>query len=270
MKVRRNVSRPDTSAWPEFDPGALTAAQRKTFGSRRRAVELFVADTSLAEIEAQTGVNRRQVYRSLEGAAVLHADGRPHGWRALVPHTRVEGYHRVTKVRRHAVGLGTAGAFGLLMEAHPPLVLWITEQVRAKRVSVDQISTDDGLRLRVRSLTKLHLSFLDQCRAVGLSSADYPFNTDHMGIRSLAAAVRAQCLRTFERGARLAGATHLKGLPIEAGSTPAAQQALDVVEFDGHRLDVRLKVVVRDPLGFEQEFEIERIWLLVIVCYDPR
>jgi len=36
-------------------------------------------------------------------------------------------------------------------------------------------------------------------------------------------------------------------------------------EFDGHRLDVRLKVVVRDPLGFEQEFEIERIWLLVIV-----
>jgi len=265
MKVRRNVSRPDTSAWPEFDPGALTTSQRKSFGSRRRAIELFVADASLAEIEAQTGVNRRQVYRSLESAAVQHADGRPYGWRALVPHTRVDDYHRQAKVRRHPVGLGTAGAFGLLMEAHPPLTLWITEQVRAKRVSVDQISTDDGLRVRVRSLTKLHLGFLDQCRAVGLSSADYPFNTDHMGIRSLAAAVRAQCLRTFERGARLAGATHLKGLPIEAGSTPGAQQALDVVEFDGHRLDVRLKVVVRDPLGFEQEFEIERIWLLVIV-----
>ena len=45
---------------------------------------------------------------------------------------------------------------------------------------------------------------------------------------------------------------------------PAVGQALDVVEFDGHRLDLRLKVVVRDPLGFEQEFEIERIWLLVI------
>ena len=86
-----------------------------------------------------------------------------------------------------------------------------------------------------------------------------------MAIRSLAASVRAECLRTFERGARLAGASHLKGLPSEARSMPAAQQALDVVEFDGHRLDVRLKVVVRDPLGFEQEFEIERIWLLVIV-----
>ena len=171
----------------------------------------------------------------------------------------------MAKVRRHPVGLGTAGAFGLLLGAHPPLAHWISEQVRAKRVSVDQISTDDGLRLRVRSLTKLHLGFLDQCRAVGLSSADYPFNTDHMGIRSLASAVRAACLQTFERGARLAGASHLKGLPTEARSAPSAQQALDVVEFDGHRLDVRLKVAVRDPLGFEQEFEIERIWLLVIV-----
>jgi hypothetical protein len=28
MKVRRNASRPDTSAWPEFDLGTLTAAQR--------------------------------------------------------------------------------------------------------------------------------------------------------------------------------------------------------------------------------------------------
>ncbi|MFY7916998.1 MAG: hypothetical protein ACOVPA_20290 [Rubrivivax sp.] len=169
MKASRNASRPDTSAWPVFDPGTLTAAQRKTFSARCRAVELFMADTSLTEIEAQTGVNRRQVYRSLEGAIALHADGRPYGWRALVPHTRVGDYHRLAKVCRHPVGLGTAGAFGLLLEAHPALAQWITEQVRAKRVSVDQISTDDGLRLRVRSLTKLHLGFLDQCRALGLT-----------------------------------------------------------------------------------------------------
>ena len=186
MKASRTVSRPDTSTWPEFDPGTLTATQRKTFNARRRAIEMFVVDTSLTEVEAQTGINRRQVYRSLESAAALHADGRPYGWRALVPHTRVGDYRRMAKVRRHPVGLGTAGAFGLLLGAHPPLAHWISEQVRAKRVSVDQISTDDGLRLRVRSLTKLHLGFLDQCRAVGLSSADYPFNTDHMGIRSLA------------------------------------------------------------------------------------
>ena len=97
-----------------------------------------------------------------------------------------------------------------------------------------------------------------------LGAADYPFNVEQMGIRSLSAAVRRECLRSFGQSARLSGATHLKGQPGEPGA-PAALQALDVVEFDGHRLDLRLKVVVRDPLGFEQEFEIERVWLLVII-----
>ncbi|MBC7706268.1 MAG: hypothetical protein H7274_20250 [Rhodoferax sp.] len=62
MKVRRNVSRPNWSAWPELNPGALTAAQSNTFGARRRAIELFRVDISLTEIEAQTCVNPRQVY----------------------------------------------------------------------------------------------------------------------------------------------------------------------------------------------------------------
>jgi hypothetical protein len=65
----------------------------------------------------------------------------------------------------------------------------------------------------------------------------------------------------------MAGASHLKGLPSDADqlAAPAAMQFLDVVEFDGHRLDIRLMVIVKDPLGFEQQFEIERIWLLVII-----
>lgn len=86
-----------------------------------------------------------------------------------------------------------------------------------------------------------------------------------MGIRSLAKVVRAECLRSFGRATLLAGATHLKGMPGGVTAAPVARQVLDVVEFDGHRLDVRLKVAVCDPLGFEQQFEIERLWLLVII-----
>ena len=74
MKIRRHASRPDTSAWPKFDSGVLIAAQRKILSARRRAVELFAANSSLAEIEAQTGVNRRQVYRTLESDVAVHSD----------------------------------------------------------------------------------------------------------------------------------------------------------------------------------------------------
>ncbi|BCQ58028.1 hypothetical protein BLKGLAD_70900 (plasmid) [Burkholderia gladioli pv. gladioli] len=73
--------------------------------------------------------------------------------------------------------------------------------------------------------------------------------------------------RSFGTAAHLAGASHLKGLPRQddEAATPVATRPYQVVEFDGHRLDIRLKVVVRDPLGFEHEFEMERVWLLVII-----
>jgi len=257
-------------AWPAFDVSALAKDLRQRFTARRQAIELYVANSPVSAIEQQTGVNRRQLYRLLSQCAAVHADGRPYGWRALVPYARVKDYQRLARLQIGANGSGAVGAFSVLLQTQPALAQWIKDQVRSKHVSIDQLSTDDGLKVRLRGLKHFHKDFLQQCRGAGLTAADYPFNTERMGIRSLAAAVRTECLNRFERGAALAGATHLKGMPGEARTAPAALKALDVVEFDGHRLDVRLKVVVRDQLGFEQQFEIERIWLLVIIDVHSR
>nr|WP_322787211.1 hypothetical protein [Paraburkholderia mimosarum] len=107
---------------------------------------------------------------------------------------------------------------------------------------------------------------------MGLTAADYPINTAGQAIRSLSACVKAELLRSFGTAARAAGAPHLKGLPRpddQAGAPPASRP-YQVVEFDGHKLDIRLKVVVSDPLGFAHEFEIERVWLLVIIDVSTR
>ncbi|WP_232444094.1 hypothetical protein [Burkholderia ubonensis] len=112
----------------------------------------------------------------------------------------------------------------------------------------------------------MHDDFLRQCRSVGLTAADYPLNTADHAIRSLSRRSKAEMLRSFGMAARSAGASHLKGLPpVDDAGAPAAVRPYQVVEFDSHRLDIRLKVVVRDPLGFAHEFEMERVWLLVII-----
>jgi putative transposase len=263
---RRRDFEVDPDQWPAFDVGALPPVRQIPFKARRLAVELYASGTTLSQIESRTGVERRHFYRLLERCLALHEDGRLFGWRGLVPYARAGGYERVAGVTPGTDG-GTpaaAGAFSQLLKAHPALAEWLADSVRHKRVALDQLSTDDGLRLRLRGLRHLHDEFLRQCRSLGLGPTHYPFNVERMGIRSLSSALRQECLRSFGRGARLAGATRLKGSPSEPSAT-AATQALDVVEFDGHRLDLRLKVVVRDPLGFEQEFEIERIWLLVVI-----
>jgi len=252
---RRFARELDLSSWPAFDASALRNPQRAIYLARRQAIELYVASTSLATIEARTGVKRAHLYRMLDHCLVPHEDGRVFGWRALVPYTRVTPYQRISLVRPTADGFGAAGAFDELLQRHPAIAEWISQQVRAKRVNLDQTSTSEGLLVRLRGLKHLHADFLRRCREAGLTAADYPFSAQRMGIRSLSKVVRAECLRTFGRAARLAGASHLKGMPGGV-SAPAARQAFDIVEFDGHRLDVRLKVVVRDPLGFEQQFEI--------------
>ncbi|CAE6862245.1 DDE-type integrase/transposase/recombinase [Paraburkholderia domus] len=258
----------DVSVWPTVAHTELDEVARRVFEKRRQAVVRYAAGESVKSIELSTGVNRRQLYRLLERATLPHPDGRPYGFRALVRYTRIAEYTRVRAVEtgRDCGGYGAAGALSLLFEQYPALTGWLLLKLKQRKVLLVKIHTDSGLRTRLSGLQALHDEFLRQCRTVGLTVGDYPFNTSDNAIRSLSRRVKAELLRRFDTAARSAGASHLKGLPrpTDAG-VPAASRPYQVVEFDGHRLDIRLKVVTRDHLGFEHEFEIDRAWLLVII-----
>ncbi|SAL34650.1 integrase catalytic region [Caballeronia udeis] len=240
----------DLATWPGIAWTDLDSEARKIMRQRMHALELFVQGEPVHAIENSTGVNRRQLYRWLERGLSLHADGCVFGFRALQPHSRVVPYARLTGVvvQGERGSRGTAGAFSQLLERYPALGMWLRLQVKRCRVTIEQIHTDGRLHTRLHGLQPLHVAFLQECRAAGLTVADYPFNTDGRAIRSLGARLKAEMLRTFAAGARAAGASHLKGLPYhdnEAG-VPSAKRPYQVVEFDGHRLDIRLKIVVRD------------------------
>jgi transposase InsO family protein len=247
------------------DINALSAAKRKTFEARHAAIKLYTAGQTLREIERQTGINSRQLYGLLVRCLTPADDGRLLGFRGLLKYHRIGSYARSAELPAEysASGKGLAGAFALLLEQHPPLAQWLTQKIDKHAVTLHQVSTDGQLKTRLRGLRHLHAGFLMQCRAVGITAADYPLNTDRKAIRSLSAHVTAKMLADFGDAAHAAGARRLKGMP--GAAERSAVRPYQVVEFDGHRLDVRLKIVIRDPLGFEQEFEIERIWLLVII-----
>ena len=264
----------DISLWPTVDTNALSDEMRKSFDNRRRAVELYVAGESARAIKKQTGVDPHQLYHFLERCLRESDDGTVLGFRGLIKHRRVGNYKRTTRIRAVDVeiGSGLVGAFVLLMERYPTLVTWLRQQIRDHAVILRQLNTDGRLHTRLNGIGRA-ASALPPAVPIGLgiTAADYPLNTERSGIRSLCAYVKAEMLRNFGAAAHAAGARHLKGLPSEdAAVRTEALRPYQVVEFDGHRLDVRLKIVIRDPLGFEQEFEIERIWLLVILDVRTR
>ncbi|KML38954.1 integrase [Burkholderia cepacia] len=258
-----NVTTWPTLAWTGLDPAIAEPVK-----VRMQAIERYARGDAVHDIEAATGVNRRQLYRLLERGLAPHPDGRIYGYRALVAHVRVAEYVRMQPVTQCSErgSRGMVGALTQLLERYPVLAGWLRLQLKQRRVTLEQRPTDGDLRTRLRGLQALHAAFLQQCRQVGLTAADYPFNTAGHAIRSLSARVKTELLRGFGTAARAAGAAHLKGLPHpDEAAAPVARRPYQVVEFDGHRLDIRLKVVVRDPLGFAHEFEIERVWLLVIL-----
>ncbi|BCG01575.1 hypothetical protein PPGU19_095350 (plasmid) [Paraburkholderia sp. PGU19] len=264
----------DLASWPAVAWTDFDAKARKVIKMRMQAIERFARGEPVKGIEQSTGVNRRQLYRLLERGLSLHPDGRIYGFRGLQSYVRVTEYARLGQitVRGERGSRGTAGAFSQLLERYPSLSVWLRSQLKRRRVTLEQIHTEGRLHTRLSGLQPLHVEFLWQCRSAGLTVGDYPFNTRGRAIRSLAAHLKAEMLRNFATGARAAGASHLKGIPRHEDdfASPPATRPYQVVEFDGHRLDIRLKVVVRDQLGFEHEFEIERVWLLAIIDVSTR
>jgi len=204
----------DLATWPTVAYTEFEHEARRTFEARMQALVRYARGESLKQIEQSTGVDRRQLYRWLERALSPHPDGRPFGFRALVSCIRVAEYARLTpvRVRGERGSCGAAGALSQLFERYPTLAAWLLLEVKQHRVLLEQINTDGRLRTRLRGLQPLHDEFLRHCRAVGLTAADYPFNTAGRAIRSLSQRLKTEMLRSFGAAARSAGASHLKGL----------------------------------------------------------
>ena len=67
--------------------------------------------------------------------------------------------------------------------------------------------------------------------------------------------------------ARDAGAARIGAAfpPPEHLKLDPALNPFEEVEFDGHKLDLRLTLKVQDPYGMDTYLEVSRIWILVVI-----
>jgi predicted DNA-binding protein YlxM (UPF0122 family) len=254
-----------TEVWPSADPSALSDKDRKTYDARVQAIELFIAEhpLSLTEICKRTGIAPKEIYRHFNRCIETHSDGRINGYRALLPYELRKPYQRTAAVTNNSKR--AAGAFAQLVNRYSELANWLKALV-AKRAK-DNKKPD--VRIIGRLTKDIHRSFLDRCRKAGIKPTEYPFNQDLLGIRSLSTYLKklAQEHLSFVDQANYLGADHVGGMPtIESFGIPLpAAKPYHAVEFDGHRIDLRLSISIKDPFGYETILEIERIWILAII-----
>ncbi len=261
----------DLSRWPTVDPSALEIPQRERFRQRQEAVSLFVEapDVSLAEIARRTRVQPSQLYRLLSRCLTRSEDGRIQGFRGLLPNKHLKPYERTAEVR--ATGPrgrgGAAGALGRLLEMYPVLRDWLERQA----VERHRPLRPGELREVRKTLRRLHKQFLDQCRAAGVRLDEWPFNRDQRGYRSIQAFIYAHkdSKREMIRGrldSEPAGGVEADDIAATEECPPPALLPFDAVQFDGHKIDLRLTLRFVDPFGLETVFELVRLFILV--CLD--
>ncbi|OBR54062.1 hypothetical protein [Paraburkholderia tropica] len=256
----------DISQWPGADDSALGERAGSLFARRVHAMTLFLdAAVPLREIGRETGVRINDLYRLFERCIAPHEDGWIYGCRALLPWLHTRPYERCARVAGTSKG-GASGAFNQLLRRYPEIERWIARKVASRSRKMTRLEEVP------RQLWRLHAGFLAQCRENGIQPHEYPFNQKHLGERSLATHVRKLANREFAAAARAAGARQI-GHQWQADSGEVRKAATfpwEVVEFDGHKLDVRLTLRIDDPFGFETLLVLHRIWVLVLLDVASR
>jgi hypothetical protein len=259
----------DLSTWPSVDVSALSESDATVFASRRGAIELFIGEPLLPmkTIQAKTGVDPKTVYRLIDRCLTKHADGRIFGFRAAIPYARLKEYERVHSINRvqGAQGVGLSGAFRLLLQQYPPLEDYLQKEAKLRHKPIT------GAHEVRRSIKRIHKRFLEECRALGIKPNEYPLNQELGGQRSLSDYFRRFDNRTFGAAAKSKGAGRVRPeAPENMEQAPPATRAFEVIEFDGHKIDLRVTLRITDPLGFEHLVELSRIWILVLLDVASR
>lgn len=248
----------DMSCWASVDHTQLPSEQREAYLRREQAVRQYLSPTppSNQDIELSTGVHRTQIARLAQKCLAQHPDGKIFGFRGLLVYAHVQRYTR-TKRTGPALKSGTkrpgaAGLLSLLLRRHPELETYLKKEASRRRAGSSSVKEIQ------RSARKSHAGFIKLCRSLGIPETEYPFNVEGLAFRSVQTYLKKVTSSLDGSGpANNAGTSRQQDATTT--TTPYA-----IVEIDGHKIDLRMTIMIEDPYGMEMPVEVAKIWLLVV------
>ncbi|MEG3190921.1 hypothetical protein [Lysobacter sp. D1-1-M9] len=248
----------DTASWPSAGTSHLDVAGRLRMMRLRKITHDYLAFQPIAGQLKRTGVTHKQFLKMLNRAlARSYETGQILGWAGFLPGVLRKAYTRKVDTRGSQPP-GLAGALALCFQRVPDMKKALVRRIlkRPKGPHEARVSKAD-----------IHRDFLVRCKAAGLGSDEWPFNTRFEGRRALERFVDQVLLENYERGVLARqGADAASKLRTGTGKDSLITPLLpyDLAEMDAHRLHLIGTVGVPDPDGLIEWVPIDRIQLLLI------
>ncbi len=264
---RGHVVTIDLAQWPDVDHAALPDERRAQYLNRRKAVTMYLAGASDAELKQFTGLPRSNVYRIItERCLAPNPDGTLMGWRGALPFYRVMDYRRKSApaVRSHA-GAGTAGALQWLFESPGGAEL----EARFRKHILGKLPK---LAAAKRPKQELFTWFIKELRAAGLEArGEWPFNVEKLGYVSICRFIDKVMDESPRRQRQLLGGEEAQRKARAGdGADRPRLRVFQRVECDAHKLDSRMVVLIPSPHGGYEARKIRRLWVIVIIEVESR
>lgn len=252
----------DLGSWPTPDVGALSNDDRKSYFSRKKAIEMCINGDTDKAIKLACGIGLKQATRLIKERCVMaHDDGRIYGFRALVRGTRINEYIRIKPVKSDAFGRGCSGALRSLLDLDPEFRRALDRKILSKR--------PEGELREVRRPRKVLWGwFLQELRLRGYEiRGAWPFDRDlpdgYGALNRYSDTLLEQHPKLIAREA--GGETAERKLRAGDGVDRPTKRPFQRVEMDSHKLDGRFCVLMPDGRDGWVARIIHRLWVTVII-----
>lgn len=245
-----NYQEIDTSKWPTVLVDNLLEDHREKFLLRKLAVDMYLENKSLKEIEDETGFDRNTPLKLLKRCLEFDENGEVYGYRALIPYTRIKTFSR---------------EFSTLLEKYPEIKEYIEQQYLGKLKK--EISEKN------MKISTLHKKFLAKCIRVGIKEHEYPFNTIDKAERSLYRYIKSLNSKYYLEVTKRHGTNAIQtfnDVGVGNCNNPIITRPFQQVQFDGHKIDAMIAIKFKTLEGDIIVKPMSRIWLLSIIDVATR
>lgn len=238
--------------WFDLPEEAIPEEKREQYKARRKAVDMYIDGMKGEDIARETGVDRRHIARYVNNCLKVSEDGQPLGYYGLIPHLK--------KVDASDKGRN----FFKLLEQNPGLIEFI----------VGNYFGDSKYTLEKNMNYKtLHENFIKECKRRGIQDYEYPLNTENKGYVSLIKFVKDFVGKNIDDASKRENKDAAQKLMSTGKGVRYSQNSMipyNVVQFDGHKLDIGYVVEIDNNDGTFSKTMALRPWFLAVIDVSTR